>query len=164
MNTDDSRWDSGPAETTAENGSWRVKENLKGRLFIRGVSSHSNARDIKYHGKQRGCSVVKRSGESGVWAYLHLGYFPCNGRKSVQQSTLQHKLLWFITASPWYTIYRLHWNFHPKADGEWTETILRRDSVKTPGGPQMPRWLTNTLHKWTSFEWALLAAASVHTY
>lgn len=62
MNTDHSRWDSGPAETGAENGSWRVKENLKGRLFIRGVSSHSNARDIKYQRKQHDCSVVSREG------------------------------------------------------------------------------------------------------
>lgn len=43
MTTDHSRWDSGPAETSVENGSYRVKENLKGRLFILGVSSHANA-------------------------------------------------------------------------------------------------------------------------
>lgn len=71
MTTDHSRWDSGPAETSVENGSYRVKENLKGRLFILGVSSHANARDIKCCSKQHDSALLESEERRVVFRHIY---------------------------------------------------------------------------------------------
>lgn len=54
-----------------EDGSLQVKEKLKGRLFILGVSSHANARDKEHCSKQHDSALPERGGRWVVFGHIY---------------------------------------------------------------------------------------------